>query len=57
MRVIAFSTCIIAATALKLRESAMDDIEEFVMDTFDYDMDGELNEEEFVDLATYIDED
>ena len=57
MRVIAFSTCIIAATALKLRESAMDDIEEFVMDTFDYDMDGDLNEEEFIDLATYLDED
>ena len=56
MRVIAFSTCVIAATAIKLT-SDFDDIEDFVMDTFDYDMDGELNEDEFVDLATYLDED
>ena len=56
MRVIAFSSCIIAATAIKLT-SDFDDIEDFVMDTFDYDMDGELNEDEFVDLATYLDED
>ena len=57
MRIIAFTALVAAASAIKIQKSAMDDIEEFVMDTYDWDMDGDLNEDEFIAFATYMDED
>ena len=57
MRNFAFSACIVAATGIMIQKSAMDDIEEIVMDSYDWDMDGELNEDEFIAFATYMDED
>ena len=57
MRIIAFTALVAAASAIKIQKSAMDDIEDFVMDNFDEDWDGELDEEEFIAFATYMDED
>merc|ERR1712156_980641 len=57
MRIIAFTAFVAAASAIKIQKSAMDDIEDFVMDGYDWDMDGELNEDEFIAFATYMDED
>ena len=57
MRIIAFTAFVAAASAIKITQSAMDDINDFVMDGYDWDMDGELNEEEFIAFATYMDED
>ena len=55
MRTIAFVSIVAAAAALK--ESTLEVMTSNLESWFDADMDGEIDEEEYLDMMTYLDED
>ena len=55
MRTIAFVSIVAAAAALK--ESTMDVITGNLESWFDYNGDGDIDESEYLDMMTYLDED
>ena len=57
MRTIAITSLIAVATAIKVQKSDMDDIMDQIMWDFDSNWDGEIDENEFLEIATYLDED
>ena len=59
MRIIAATAIIATAAAVKIQAqgSELDALIDDIMWNWDWDMDGELSEDEFINLVTYLDED
>ena len=57
MRSITIASLIAVASAISIQESAMDEITNQLMADFDMNMDGDIDEGEFLEICTYLDED